>query len=401
MKFKAVQCKNAMVRQMMSDNGAISSTIDVMVFLVMVSLSAVVLMPVMLSSGYNAAVQDVAAYKYDGQLLQSLLGSRAEGFEYIVTPIAFSDSSTIPAENAMHLCQYNTIFAREHTSRTFSDLIAEGMLFSLRTEANGTYCYLHPFSTGYSQATEKILEEHLNRRIGGRYSYRLEANWQPVSGCGTLSTIVVGDVPPEGAFRQSAVISVPYTHSVSLADISSPADDLRFGIAVNSSNKEYELRSMFDECIYLAALSASVSIVNMCYPEDSLQKISNGQVNVVSLGASLMGTPAEGTAIEKTIAADILINTANFTSSIYVNSTNITMLTEANVNLAARKLQERHTSDIYSYISDAMAEEINDTMQAMMQTDDIITLLELRDKQLYSIYKHVRPPAAEVTLVIW
>jgi len=37
----------------------------------------------------------------------------------------------------------------------------------------------------------------------------------------------------------------------------------------------------------------------------------------------------------------------------------------------------------------------------MMQTDDLITLLELRDKQLYSIYMHVQPPAAEVTLVIW
>ena len=398
---QAMQSNNSAHRQMMPDSSAISSTIDVMVFLLMVSLSTVVLMPVMLSSGYSGAMQDVATYRYDGQLLQSFLDSRVECFEYIVAPSAFSENITIPDESTMRLDQNNMIFKREHTSRTFGDLIAEGMLFSLRTEANGTYCYLHPFSDVYSEATENILEEHLDRRIGGRYNYRLEATWQPVPGCGPSAQLTVGDFPPEQSFRQGALISVPYSRSVSLTSISSPADDLRFGLAVNSSNKEYELCSMFDECIYLAASSASASIVGMCYPEDSLQKISNGQFNVVAMGAPLMGTPADGTVIEKAIATDILINAANFTASMCVNSTNITMLTEANVNLAASKLQERHTNDIYSCISDAMSGEINSTVQAMMQTNDSITLLGLRDKQLHSIYMHMRPPTAEVTLVIW
>jgi len=401
MKSKSMQCKNPVHRQMISDRSAISSTIDVMVFLLMISLSAVVLMPVMLSSGHNEALQDVAAYRYDGQLLQSLLDSRVEGFEYTIMPSAFTATIIIPAESTMHLYKYNNIFAKEHTSRTFADLIAEGMLFSLRTEANGKYYYLHSFSAGYSQAIENALEEHLNRRIGGRYNYKLEANWQPVPGCGPSGQISVGAVPPGRSFRQSALISVPYGHSVSLADISSPADDLKFELAVNSSNKEYELRSMFEECIYFAASNASASIVEMYYPEDSLQKISTGHINFVSMGASLMGMPSGGTVIGKAIATDILINAANLTGNMCLNSTNITMLTEANVNLAASRIQEKHTNDVYSYISDAMSEEINDTIQVMMQTDDLITLLELRDKQLYSIYMHVQPPAAEVTLVIW
>jgi len=71
-----MKLKNIFFIFLLSDKGAISSTIDVMFFLVMVSLSTVVLMPVMLSSSHNAAVQDVAAYRFDGQLLQSLLDSR-------------------------------------------------------------------------------------------------------------------------------------------------------------------------------------------------------------------------------------------------------------------------------------------------------------------------------------
>jgi hypothetical protein len=194
-----------------------------MFFLVMVSLSTVILMPVMLSSGQNAAVQDVAVYRFDGQLLQSLLDSRVENFEYMAVPSELS-SGVVPSENSTSICQSNDVFAKQHASRTFADLIAECMMFSLRIEDNGTYCYLHPFSEEYSKATERALEEHLNRRMGGRYNYRLEANWQPVAGCGPSGQLAVGMVPPARSFRQSVPISVPYSNALNLADISSPAD---------------------------------------------------------------------------------------------------------------------------------------------------------------------------------
>lgn len=397
-----MQLNNIKSRQVFSDKEAISSTIDVMFFLLMVSLSTVVLMPAMLSSGHNTAVQDVAAYDFDRQLLQSFLDSRVEGFEYTVASSPMSNMIIIAPESSMSICQSNAVFAREHAYRTFADLIAEDMLFSLRTEDNGTYCYLHPFSTEYSETAERVLKANLDRRIGGRYNYRLEANWQPVPGCGPSGQLVVGTVPPERSFRQSALISVPYNYAASLADISSPADDLKFGLAVNSSQKEYELRSMFEECAYLAASSSSASIVEVCYPEEHLQKISSGQANVISMGDSLMGLPSDGANIERNVAIDILANAANVTSNMHLNSTgNVTMLTEDNVTLAASHLWQDHTNDIYSYLSDAMSEEINDTVQVMMQTNDSFTLLELRDRQIKSIFTHVRPPAAEVTLVIW
>jgi hypothetical protein len=389
MENKAMQLKSSINRQVLSDNRAISSTIDVMFFLLMVSLSAVVLMPAMLSSGHNAAVQDVAAYRFDEQLLQSLLDSRAEGFEYTVVPSALSGTVVIPPENAMDLCQYNAIFAREHASRTFADLIAEGMLFSLRTGENGTYCYLYPFSAGYSEATEKVLKEYLDRRIGGRYNYRLEANWQPVPGCGPSSQLAVGAVPP-------------YGYVVSLADISSTADDLNFGLAVNSSQKEQELRSMFEECIFLAASGSSALIVGMYYPEEYLEQISSGQAKVADIGDSLMGSPSDERNIERTMAIDILANAVKLMENMCSNSTdNVTKLTEDNVTLVGNQLRQEHTNEIYTYLSTEMSEEIDNTVQTMMQTNDSITLLELRDRQISSILMHVRPPATEITLMIW
>ena len=398
----AMQLKNINTRKMLYDSRAFSSTIDVMFFLLMVSLSAVVLMPSMISSGHNAAVQDVAAYKFDEQLLRSLLNSRVEGFEYTVVPYAMSGVLANSHDNSMSICQGSDIFTKEHVTRTFADLIAEGMLLSLREEENGTYFYLHPFSAGYSGATENVLEEHLNRRTGGRYNYRLEANWQPVPGCGPSGQIIVGAVPPAKAFRQSALLSVPYSNSVSLSDISSPADDLNFSRALSSSQKEHQLRNMFYQCMSLAASSASASIVDMYYPEENLRDICSGQANVLLMGDAFMGLPSCEGNIGRTMAIDILGNAVNATSNMCSDlPRNVTMLREDHVTLVGNQLRQKHTNEIYSYLSDVLSEEINTTVQAMIQTNDSITLFELRDKQLHSISMHVRPQAAEVTLVIW
>jgi hypothetical protein len=138
----------------------------------------------------------------------------------------------------------------------------------------------------------------------------------------------------------------------------------------------------------------------MYYPEEYLKDVCSGQVNVALMGDSLMGLPCDEGSIEKTMAIDMLANAANATSNISFNSTsNVTILTE--VTLVGNQLRREHTNKIYTYLSDVMSEEINDTVQVMMQTNDSISLLELRDRQVRSILMHVRPPAAEVTLVIW
>lgn len=396
-----MKLKNIFSILLLSDKGAISSTIDVMFFLVMVSLSTVVLMPVMLSSSHNAAVQDVAAYRFDGQLLQSLLDSRVENFEYMVVPSELS-SCVVPSESSASICRSNDIFAKQHAGRTFADLIAEGMMFSLRIEDNGTYCYLHPFGNEYSKATERELQEYLNRRIGGRYNYRLQANWQPVAGCGPSSQLAVGMVPPARSFRQSVPISVPYSNALNLADISSPANDLHLGLALNSSQKERELRSMFEECILSAASNSAIFIVELYYPEEYLREISIGQKDLTLMGNSLLGSPSSEVDIERSIAVDMFDNAVNVTENMCLNSTgNFTMLTEDNVALIGGQLRKEHANDIYSHLSVEMSDEINNTVQVMMQTNDSTTLLELRDKQLCSILMHMKPPAAEVTLTIW
>ncbi len=397
-----MKLKNISTIEVFCDTKAFSSTVDIMLFLLMVSLSSVVLMPVMLSSGHNAAVQDVAAYKFDEQLLQSLLNSRVEGFEYTAVPSAMSGMVLDPHENSMFICQGSEIFTKEHATRTFADLIAEGMLFSLREEEDGIYHYLYPFGAGYSEATENILKEHLTRRMGGRYNYRLEASWQPVPGCGPSGQIIVGAIPPEKAFRQSALLSVPYTCTVSLSDISSPASDLNFISALSSSQKEHQLCNMFEQCMSLAASNASRSIVEIYYPEENLRKICSEQPNDMIIGDSLMGPPSCDRNTGRNIAIDILGNAVNATANMCSGpSSNVTMLREDHVSLVGNQLRQERTNEIYSYLSGVLSEEVNATVQAMMQTNDSITLFELRDKQLHSIYMHVRPLPAEVTLVIW
>lgn len=152
----------------------------------------------------------------------------------------------------------------------------------------------------------------------------------------------------------------------------------------------------------LAASSASASIVDMYYPEENLRDICSGQANVLLMGDAFMGLPSCEGNIGRTMAIDILGNAVNATSNMCSDPPrNVTMLREDHVTLVGNQLRQKHTNEIYSYLSDVLSEEINTTVQAMIQTNDSITLFELRDKQLHSISMHVRPQAAEVTLVIW
>lgn len=387
-----------MQKQILSDIKAISSTIDVMIFLLMISISAALLMPVMLPSAQNAAVQNVAGYKFDEKLLQSLLNSRIEGFEYTIEPTIYENIFTMFPECSMY--KNNAVLVREHTFRTYADIIAEYMLFSLHTEENGTYSYLHPLSKNYSEATEKIIEEYLNKKIGGRYDYRFEATWQPVPGCEPLSQLTLGEAPPVTAIRQSTLISVPYICSISALDLVYVADDFAFDHAVNSSSKEQDLRSFFNQCMLLAASCSSASIIDFYYPEEYLEQISYREENTLTLGDFLMGSISDDN-IEKRMETHMVNNTKLKDGTNYNSINNSTNFAEINIALVKNQLRQEYTKEVYSYLSDELSEEINSTVEIMMQTNDSSILLELRDRQMSSIFRRVTPGGAEISLIIW
>lgn len=70
--------------QMINDTRGFSSSIDVLLFLVLVSVSAVLLAPAMVGNTQLMALHDTSAAEHNSQVLLSLQNGRVDDFSYAV-----------------------------------------------------------------------------------------------------------------------------------------------------------------------------------------------------------------------------------------------------------------------------------------------------------------------------
>ena len=204
-------------KNILTDRMALSSTIDAMFFLVMISVTAVLLMPSIMADNQYDAAGYTAIQEFDTHLLDSILSSSANEFEYEIEPLAVVNIS-IPS-NSITQGPIKTLFGKEQNHRTFSDIVAESMALNLMMGTNGSAIYLNPIAKEHSASTEVMMQSYLDSKIGGRYNYRFEAHWYPVSGFSLGSDIIVGDTPPHDAIRQNAKLTLPITFVASKNDI--------------------------------------------------------------------------------------------------------------------------------------------------------------------------------------
>ena len=80
-------CLGANSKNILTDQTAFSSTIDAMFFLVMISIAAILLMPAIMADNQYDAAGYTAIQEFDTHLLESLLSSSADDFEYEITPL--------------------------------------------------------------------------------------------------------------------------------------------------------------------------------------------------------------------------------------------------------------------------------------------------------------------------
>lgn len=108
------------------DQSAISSTIDSLFFLVLVSIAAVILMPSIMVTDQDEALYYRSTQELDTYLLESLLSSKVEGFEYTYSPLAMSRIN-IPDNSAIEE-PLKVSIVKEQNHITYSDLIAEDLM---------------------------------------------------------------------------------------------------------------------------------------------------------------------------------------------------------------------------------------------------------------------------------
>ena len=396
-------CLRANSKNILTDRMAFSSTIDAMFFLMMISIAAVLLMPSIMADNQYEAAGYTAIQEFDTHLLESLLSSSADEFEYEIAPLAVVNIS-IPS-NSITQGPIKTLFGKEQNHRTFSDVVAESMALNLMMDNNGTRVYLNPIAKEHSTATTAMMQSYLDKKIGGRYNYRFEAHWYPVSGFSLGSDIIVGDTPPHDAIRQNAKLTLPFTFVASKNDILETVNDSVLANALGSSSNETMRAILYDgfnNSINAAARGSAEMIVDSIFPSEHLKSLNKTASGMQSDGLGIISTPDNADMLDPDliIAAYLLDYTANTVAGLDMEIPENVILSSL-VTTIEGALIDAMQDQIASQLKIDMSDEVNSTVTGIIDGSDFGSAQSLRDVQVESIHRRVNSGGVDIELMLW
>ncbi|SDF84336.1 hypothetical protein SAMN04488589_1494 [Methanolobus vulcani] len=390
--------------RIIDDDSGFSTSIDAILFLVLVSVSAVILFPSIAADEQYRSASYSSAQDMDTQLMNTIMSSTLEEFEYTVKPAELAGIDVNLSEDSILGNAEDTLFAKEQQHRTFSDLVAEGLVLGLVMEKNGTEKPLNPMTKMQRIETEKAIEEHLKRTIGQRYNYRFEAHWQPVSGYNIHSDIVVGETAPLDAIKQKARISVPVTYTVTRDEICQPFNESNIYASVNSPDADKELHNMFNSSIITASEGASDIITDIVFPYEYLSSLNGTEISIDSEQLACIAGPDNANYSSPIIKS--ALGCVNYTvKDLY--GLNVELTTEEQsisldfVNMAHDLIKEKNTNLISEHIFASQSDDIDQTVALICNASDNSSRIELADTQLSKIYRTANPGGADIIIMIW
>ncbi|WP_135606710.1 hypothetical protein [Methanococcoides sp. NM1] len=384
--------------KLIEDQRAFSSTADALFFLVLISIATVILMPsIMAERQYDAAAY-TATQDFDKHLLSSLLNSNVDDFEYEITPLAIT-GITIP-ENALINDPINTMFGRQQHHRTFADMIAEDMVLTLAMDDNGTSRYINPIAQEHKEKTSDVIASYLDARIGGRYDYHLQANWEPVEDYPLKNSISVGITPPYNAIRQSSRITLPLNTRTSRDELFVNINDSMLEELHNSSNstKFSAYHEAFNTTIEEASTSTAELITDIVFPSDYLRSLIRQDITQRTETVFISNPQDDNEDPEMLIAEYILNYSMN---TIYGSSSMPAELNNSIISIIEKEIIERNQQNIATHLHNDMDQKINEAVSQMVNSTNINTTKELRDVQADEIYGKVNNGYVDITLSIW
>ncbi len=392
------------VPELAKDEKAFSSSIDAILFLILVSVSAVILFPGLMADEQYRSASHTSAQDMDTHLMITILSTTVDEFEYRVKPTNIAGIDVNISEDSILENAEKTLFVKEQKHRTLSDLVAEGLVLGLVMEKNGTEKSLNPMTEMQGVEAGKMIEAHLERSIGQRYQYRFEAHWQPVTGYDIHSDIIVGGEAPADAIKQKARLSMPINYKVTKEEIYQPFNESNIYSAVSSTYPYKELHDMFNSSIETASGGSAEMITEIVFPHEYLSSLNGTEISIDAGQLACLAGPDNSNYSSPVILS--LLGCMNYTfNDLY--GLNIEITTEEQsisldiMNTAHELILRRNTELISKHIKHQEGDNINKTIRIMCNTTDNSSRLELAGGELSRIHRTANPGGADIVLMIW
>jgi hypothetical protein len=382
----------------LTDTCGFSTTFDVLLFLILISICAVILLPTFTGNTQINSALSSKNQENSGDTLLTLLNGRVDDFEYTVAGDQMDSLAGTFNKSSVYTYGKKIIAGKELKHKTFSDIAAENVAGQWAIYYNGTKIQLNFMMTNYSNSSQNIMKNYLDTRIGDLYSYNFTVIWRPFTNLPIGGNIDIGEPVPGNAYVESAYISMPYHIGLTRSQVEEIIDE-KF-----NNSQLGNLSSTLDEIktneTARVALENKITITI----NDAINDTVNGSVDLVvdeKLGPMLddawnkmigdtnnllMGSGAF-------LAQELndRINNTVEAENINVNSTMSDKL-KFYIKIAAKEeLQAASGQEIRSFTTELVDMYVNKAM----------TTDEVKDLILTEVFSRVNINQAQATLSIW
>lgn len=193
-----------------SDTRGFSTTIDVLIFLVLISIASVILLPTITGNIQVNSVIDSKSQSQSSRMLTTILNGRIDEFEYMTAGEQVDSIAGPFNKSSLYMTGKKLILGRELKHRTFADIAAEDAAAQWIIYPNGKRIQLNFIMTNYTRSLDGAIKEYLESQIADRYSYNFTVVWRPIVNVPVGSDVSIGEQVPDNAFVETAFVTMPY-----------------------------------------------------------------------------------------------------------------------------------------------------------------------------------------------
>ena len=194
---------------------------DAVIFVVMVSLSGVVLIPALQSdTAVETSIQKHREELTDETLIM-LMTSRSDDFGYTLAGQQIKEAANISIDysnadsNDIIENLIKTFLGREQKHKTYSDLCVENLVSQLNVFGNRINIFTIDFDVKLKEELNKVLGEYL----GEKYRFNLVTRWKPILGVDFGGSMEIGSTPPDTTHVAMTYASLPTTYFSDWSDV--------------------------------------------------------------------------------------------------------------------------------------------------------------------------------------
>lgn len=379
------------------DERGFSTTFDVLIFLVLISIAAVILLPTITGNIQIRAVIDSKSQSQSSRMLATILNGRMDEFEYTPAGDQLDAIAGQVNESSLYRTGKKLILGRELKHKTFADIAAEDAAAQWVIYPNGQRIQLNFLLTNYTSSLDSAMKEYLDRQIGDRYGYNLTVIWRPVVNAPIGGDVGIGERVPNNAYVETAYITMPYRVDLSrervemivnesfnstFGNISSTFAQLKNDTS-NRTQIEDEISQEIFDSINSTIDEAVVTLMDETVAPviDEAQDTVAGQINdlLPEGGNGLIGS------INETITGTLE------DEGIIVNGSLSDTLKSYLLETAKQETRTISGREIRSLVTEL----------ADMYVNDVMTIEDVKESIVTEVFSRIRTNRAEVTLSIW